>query len=259
MSTARAYPLSTRPRAAAAKPIKPSEDQMPPVDPLITLAGQFADGVWEQPVGAVGGWAGGFAADCVSQGIELRRVVEVQADETLALAIQKGAFIDVAFVELLVHRFGPRLPGWFVRHGHRYGRTVGDELSNELVQELWFRQFRARFGGYDPTQEFGAFLFVVTRNLFVQRVLRPRREVPLADWEGSTHADTVGLEVEFGEMLVRLDDALERLSTDYREVLRLKLAGHAPEAIAGMLGVPVKTVYRRLFHARRAVEQYLSG
>jgi len=232
---------------------------MPPVDPLTALAKRFTDEVWEIPAGEAGRWASGFVTECSSRGVGVRHVVEVQADETLALAIQKGVLLDLAFVELLVNRFGPKLPGWFVRHGRRYGYAVGEDLASELVQELWYRQFRARFGGYDPTQGFGTFLFVISRNLFVQRVLRARRDMPLAEWEGSTHADTVSLEAEFDEMRTRLDDAVERLSTDYQEVLRLTLAGHAPEEIAGMLAVPVKTVYRRLFHARRAVERDLSG
>jgi RNA polymerase sigma factor (sigma-70 family) len=232
---------------------------MSPVDPLTTLAGRFADEMWQRSTAALAVWQPVFAEECARSGIDLRRICEAQTDETLALAFQKEVFTDAVFVELLVTRFGPQLSRWFVRHGRRYGQTVGDELANELIQETWYRLFAGRLSGYDPTRVFGSFLFVVSRNLFVQRVIRLHREEPLGDWDDRTHADTVGLEVEFHEMAERLDVAVSHLSTEHREVLLHTLAGHPPEEIAGMLGIPVQMVYRRLFSARRAVERELSG
>jgi RNA polymerase sigma factor (sigma-70 family) len=254
MSEAHAYLLSTRPPSASQS--LGLEGLMPPVDPLTLLSKRFADAAWEMPAD---GWTCGFVAECDVHGLCIERVVEVQTDETLALVVQKGLFVSPAFVELLVNRFGPKLPGWFVRHGRRFGYAVGEELVGELVQELWYRQFRTKFGGYDSTRSFGVFLFVVSRNLFVQRVVRARREITLAEWEEPGLVDTVSLEIEFREMSRRVATALPRLSPDYEEVLRLTLAGRTPEEIAGILKVPVKTVYRRLFHARRAVERDLSG
>lgn len=235
------------------------EEFMPRADPLTLLAGRFAEAVWRCTPAAAEVWQQAFTEECAGVGVSIGCVCEKQTDETLALAFQKGAFADLVFVELLVTRFGPRLSRWFVRHGRRYGQTVDDELANELTQETWFRVFVGRLGGYDPTRGFGSFLFVVSRNLFVQRVVRPRRLQPLAGRDERAEADTVELEVEFRELRDRLDTALNCLSTEYREVLQLTLVGHTPEEITGMLGVTVQVVYRRLFYARRAVERELSG
>jgi RNA polymerase sigma factor (sigma-70 family) len=226
---------------------------------LTPLSRRFADAVWRCSPAAVGVWQQAFTEECAKACVPVARVCEMQTDETLALAFQKGAFADLVFVELLVTRFGPKLPGWFVRHGRRYNERVDDELANELTQETWYRVFSGRLRGYDPTRGFGSFLFVVSRNLFVQRVVRQRRVEQLVEWDDRAEADTVELEVEFRELRGRLEAALVSLSTEHREVLQLTLAGHTPEGIAGMLGVTVQVVYRRLFHARRAVERELSG
>lgn len=59
--------------------------------------------------------------------------------------------------------------------------------------------------------------------------------------------------VEAAETRARVYAALDRLSTRKREVLVLyEMEGLSGEEIAQAVGCPVKTVWTRLFHARRA-------
>ena len=149
----------------------------------------------------------------------------------------------------------------YAAHGaelHRFVlRATGDRaLSEDLVQEVFLRAWRAR-ARYDPqTASLRTWLFAITRNVVVDhvrvRAARPRTR-PLAEDEGSTLTDPSD---HVHRLMQRwlVEEALRRLGEDHRTALQeTYLADRPYDEVAAELGIPVSTLRSRVFYGLKAL------
>jgi len=149
---------------------------------------------------------------------------------------------DTAAFEVLVARY----------QGPLYAvasRMLGSrEDARDATQSAFLRAFE-RLGGYDPAFRFFSWIYRILVNecLNVLRSRRPEEPVPeLSEKRGPLER----LEAE--ERRRRVRTALRGLTAEHQEVLVLRhFAELSYDDIAGVLGVPAKTVKSRLFTARQ--------
>ena len=168
---------------------------------------------------------------------------------------------ESAFQEIL-DEWGPVLLGFFER------RTHDPELSEDLSQETFFRLFRHAHA-YRPRGTFGAFLFQVARNLWIDsyRARRarinptsldrtnPRTEVPIGDTVASEGPGPVQ-ESEETEQSRRLHALVDRLPENQRMCVELAIFGQMPyDRVGSLLGIPEGTVKSRMHYAMRKLRE----
>lgn len=146
-----------------------------------------------------------------------------------------------AFAKVFGH-FAPRLHAYLLRLG------TAPNVADELVQETMLRVWR-KAGRFTP--ESGAastWIFVIARNLRVDRLRRERSErgdtPDPTDWpDAAPGGEAELLAVERHE---RLRKALGALPEEQAKILRLSFFEDRPHAeIAQTLGVPLGTVKSR--------------
>jgi RNA polymerase sigma-70 factor, ECF subfamily len=142
--------------------------------------------------------------------------------------------------------------------------THDRDEAEDLVQETYLRA-RKGFGGFRPGTNFRAWIFQVSRNLFLtsRTGLQARMTDPLEESAEESLVDTGQPTPE--QVLVRAADqremqaALESLSAPHREVLLLcEVEEMSYQEIAQVLSVPIGTVMSRLARARSSLRQALA-
>lgn len=177
---------------------------------------------------------------------------ETQFDETAAIrASAKG---DRAAFGRLVRAYQRRA------YAAAYGFVGNREDALELAQESFARAFRAmpRFKDEMP---FYPWLYRIIRNLSLNHLKKKRRhgEQSLDELvESGFDARDDGLEpdsaAELGDLRDAVRQAMDRLSPEHREILKLRHFLELSYAeIAQCLGVPEGTVMSRLHAARKGL------
>ena len=167
-------------------------------------------------------------------------------DEALARRCQRGD--SGAFEELVVrhHRvlFNVAL------------RMLGSyEDARDATQTALVKAYQ-HLGSFDPTQRFFSWIYRILKNecLNVLRARRPSEPVP-PDWPAAAAPD----EIESAQRHRAVQEAMLALTPEYREVLVLRhFTELSYDEIAGVLGVPVKTVKSRLYTARQRLGELLT-
>jgi RNA polymerase sigma-70 factor (ECF subfamily) len=170
---------------------------------------------------------------------------ENEADAELVAKIANG---DLDALGVFFERYEPAVR----RYLGRLGATESD--ADDLVQTTFLDTAHAavRFDPHYPARTWllGIATVVVRRH---RRSLR-RHAARLATWAGVLRRELAPSPAELFERddaARRMSQALERLSPKKREVFVLvTLEGLSGEEAARSLGVPVKTVWTRLHHAR---------
>jgi RNA polymerase sigma-70 factor (ECF subfamily) len=163
------------------------------------------------------------------------------AASELIAAIADRADRD-AFVHLFTHYF-PRVKSFLMRSG-----TV-DSLAEELAQETMLRVW-CRAGSFDPAA--GApstWIFVIARNLRVDRLRGERYAEPLESGLGeSADPEPTGEGVVLAaERRERLRSALGSLSSEQASIVKLSFFEERSHSeIAEALGIPLGTVKSRV-------------
>ncbi len=142
------------------------------------------------------------------------------------------------------------------RYARHLTRDQGD--GDDLVQETMTRAWAARTR-FQPGTNFRAWLFRILRNLFLSD---RRRNVRNVSWNPDLDDDrlTTPADQESGVMLADLDAALGSITPGQAEALMLVAhEGLSYEEAASRLGVPMGTVRSRVFRARVAVVELLTG
>jgi RNA polymerase sigma-70 factor (ECF subfamily) len=141
--------------------------------------------------------------------------------------------------------------------------TRNDHDAEDVVQEACLRaqRFFAGFHGGDGR----AWLLRVVRNTCYTWLERNRPRVPAVAFDDEKHsaadqgASPLGLALA-EENVQKLHEAIEQLSTEYREVIVLReLEGLSYKDIASIAEVPTGTVMSRLARARERLQQALAG
>ena len=129
------------------------------------------------------------------------------------------------------------------------------EDARDVTQNVFIRAYE-HLGSFDPQRRFFSWIYriAVNESLNLRRMRRPQEA--LGAWiqvqGGQAEA------VEAGETAARVEQALARLSEEYREVVVLRYFGELSyEEISQAIGVPEKTVKSRLFSAKQRLSALL--
>src|SRR5262245_34800110 len=174
------------------------------------------------------------------------------ADAASLRALANG---DLQALGALYDRHAPALERTFARWG------IADGDVDDLVQATFLQVARAA-AHFDPTQSPRGWLFGIA-GMIVRRHRRSlvRRLARLARWSASASErppPTPGDVYEADEARRRVERTLARLSPKKRDVFVLvTLEGLSGQEAAQALGIPLKTVWTRLHHARRVLRAAL--
>lgn len=133
--------------------------------------------------------------------------------------------------------------------------------AEDVVQEAYLRALRY-FGGYrggDPR----AWMLAIVRNTFHTWRRRERHQDEAMEFDEDRHSEAVegehpGALLDAALDREALERALDRLPTEFREVLVLReLEGLSYKEISTVVGVPVGTVMSRLARARERLRRAL--
>lgn len=133
--------------------------------------------------------------------------------------------------------------------------------AEDVVQEAYLRALRY-FGGYRGGDA-RAWMLAIVRNTFHTWRRRERHQDEALEFDEARHSEAIE-EAHPGALLdtaldrEALERALERLPTEFREVLVLReLEGMSYKEIGTVVGVPVGTVMSRLARARERLRRSL--
>ena len=143
------------------------------------------------------------------------------------------------------------------------------DTAKDLVQETLLRAMVA-WESFEPGSNLRAWLFRILTNSFINGYRKRRRHQRFAAerpgdalsalyGRDQDHTDDLEVELTERELSDEVQDALDGLGADYRDVVeRADLRGEKYKDIADALHVPIGTVMSRLFRARRALEVELA-
>ena len=132
-------------------------------------------------------------------------------------------------------------------YAHSFLRNRHD--AEDAVQHAALRGFE-QFDRYDQERPFKGWWFAILRHCCLD-MLRARKANPVVSVKDGTVPDGVTAEPSDWE---ELTDAMDTLSLDHREILRLRyFADLNYEELAGALLIPRGTVMSRLHLARKSL------
>jgi len=184
---------------------------------------------------------------------------EERDDAELVRLILQG---EGGHFETLVGRYQTRLFRFISRF------TNDAEDARDVTQEAFMKVYGA-LDSFDPRYRFSTWLFRIAGNAAIDHLRRRRgRTVPLElppNEDGETRAfEPRETRPDPLEDLTRrrqrrvIDEAIEKLPDDYRELISLRHYGELPyEEIAELKGMPLGTVKNKLFRARQALRDLL--
>lgn len=160
----------------------------------------------------------------------MRRSLDQQKVNGLAQAACSGD--DLALAEL-VRTVTPRLLG-FLR---AKGASTHD--AEDVVQDAW-RRVVERLSEFDASHSFLSWMFVITRNLWIDRNRKARLRF---DSFGLESVDASALEPADVDHIEQLSGCLRLLSDEYRQIIQLRFGeGLALQEVADRLDLPYSSV-----------------
>ncbi len=142
--------------------------------------------------------------------------------------------------------------------GELYGFAVnclGDRgLAEELVQEVFTRVWR-HADQFDPNKAtFRTWLYGIARNAVIDFNRRRSVRPSLAAHEAATEPEAISDSIEQAVLRWQVAAALERLTPEHREVIRLAhFQGLTLREVAERTGLPLGTVKSRASYALRGL------
>lgn len=143
----------------------------------------------------------------------------------------------------------------------RYALAVSrhPDVADELVQEACERALASGGPGTDGTP-FLPWVFTILRNRWIDRLRRQQTEgqtVDIEDHEDSATSAGEDERVDARRTLARVQDAIDRLAPDQRELMLLVCVEELSyKEAAAVTGVPIGTVMSRLARARMRVAEW---
>ena len=172
------------------------------------------------------------------------KMTGVTIEVDLADLIERiGAARDKAALAQLFGILAPKVKSMMLKRG------AGNALAEDLVQETFLNVWR-KAELYTPERgAVGTWIFTIARNLLIDH-LRKQSSRPYEDLEGIKLESDLQLGIQLIEqkqVVERVSQAIETLSADHREVVRLSFMSELPHAaIAKRIGIPLGTVKSRL-------------
>ncbi|MSU62593.1 MAG: sigma-70 family RNA polymerase sigma factor [Pedosphaera sp.] len=183
-------------------------------------------------------------------------------DSTLIQRAQEG---DLAAYDQLVRRYQKGV------YATIYHMTSNHEDASDLAQETFIRAFRA-IGSFRGQSLFFTWLYRIavnkTLNFLKQRSRRAQMSLNDLDSDLLDHDSGLGglisdktprHELNLGELQVRLNEAMLKLSEPHRLVVTLHdIQGLSHEEISKIMDCNTGTVRSRLYYARQQLQGHLS-
>lgn len=173
--------------------------------------------------------------------------------ELLVLRCRRGD--PAAFRELVSTWERPLL--YYIR------RLLGpQDVEWDVLQEVWLRVFRNISSLREPSA-LPVWLYRIARRA-AMRHLRDKYADPAID-QAAPDLDAIEVEIDrrlsfSPEDAAQVHAALAKLPLPFREVLTLHFLEEMPvQDVAEVIGIPPGTVKSRLYHAKRALREVLSG
>lgn len=152
---------------------------------------------------------------------------------------------------------------------HLYRLVGRREAAMDLAQEVFLKVYQA-LGTFDPRYRFTTWLYRIASNSAIDHLRRKR--IATCPLEPAGHDDEPGDPgdrlpgndpspddvLRYRELEARVEDALTRLPTAYRELVLLRHRQHCRyDEIARITGLPIGTVKNRIFRAREMLRGLL--
>lgn len=181
-------------------------------------------------------------------------------DREIVRRIQSG---EMGAFDLLIERHKGRV------YAVIYNMVGNHEDAADLSQDVFMRAFKA-IGGYRSEANFYTWLYRIAINTTLN-FLKTRKEshLSLNEWDkglGEEPAfreleslESVGSQVDRGELQEKLNEALQKLSEEHRAVVVLHdIEGMRHQEIAKALGCSEATARSRLFYAHQRLQALLA-
>ena len=185
-----------------------------------------------------------------------------RTDEDQPLVARAQAGDAVAFDELVI-KYSPRL------YGLIYNMTSNHEDTNDMLQDVFAKAYRA-IKGFRGKSSFYTWIHTIAVNMTLNFLKKRGRRYHLSldDVDASIQNDKEFIEItsasspvreaDLGELQLRLNEAMMKLSDEHRAVVTMFHIQGMPHAeISKILGVSEGTVRSRLFYANRQLQNYL--
>jgi RNA polymerase sigma-70 factor (ECF subfamily) len=172
------------------------------------------------------------------------KMTGVNIEVDLAELIERiGRARDKAALAQLFGILAPKVKSTMLKRG------ASNAVAEDLVQETFLNVWR-KAELYTPERgAVSTWIFTIARNLLIDH-LRKQSSKPYEDLEGIELESDLphGIHlIEQKEVVERVSRAIETLSADHREVVRLSFMSELPHAaIAKHIGIPLGTVKSRL-------------
>lgn len=163
----------------------------------------------------------------------------------------------------LIRRYHPRL------YGLVYNMTSNHEDTNDVLQEVFAKAYRS-IQGFQGKSSFYTWMHSIAVNMTINFLKKRNRRqgVSMDDEDAGVQNDRSFIEATTGndpsheanltELQKRLNEAMQRLSTEHRAVVTMfDIQGMPHAEISKILGVSEGTVRSRLFYAHRQLQNYL--
>ncbi len=183
-------------------------------------------------------------------------------NEDVALVARTQAGDPGAFDQLVV-KYNPRL------YGLVYNMTSNHEDTNDLLQDIFAKAYRA-INGFRGKSSFYTWMHSIAVNMTINFLKKRGRRytMSLDDVDANIQNDKEFIELtatsspvreaDLGELQVRLNEAMMKLSHEHRAVVTMfDIQGMPHAEISKILGISEGTVRSRLFYAHRQLQNYL--
>jgi RNA polymerase sigma-70 factor, ECF subfamily len=176
-----------------------------------------------------------------------------QTDEQVAALVQKGQKESFG---ILMDRYERK----FFSYGRKF--LTGQDNIEDVVQEVFIKTYQ-NIQSFDTSQKFSPWIYRIAHNTFVN-ALRKKNKSPLRFFDFDTftahpvYEDTMPVEREQQRVNVLIDQGLDKLSPEYREIIILYyIQNFSYKEIADILHIPIGTVSVRLLRAKKALKKYV--
>ena len=134
------------------------------------------------------------------------------------------------------------------------GLLGSHDAAMDVTQEAFIRAYR-NFKSFNGEKKFFTWYYSILKNLCLNfiRDRKRKNETEYIEFKESEHSQNKSSEaIENKELIEKLQEAIDELDFDDREVIILKeFEDHTYKDIAEILNVPVGSVMSRLFYARK--------
>ena len=181
---------------------------------------------------------------------------EIYEDGALAKMVTEGD--SIAF-DTLFARHSDSIHAMLLKY------TGNSDDVNDLMQEAFMKAY-LKIGLYNPKYDFGAWIYTIARNTFVDfsrsrksNALNPQNLSPEIDNTAQSSSPTPEDYIIDAQQRAQIERYISMLPEDYRQLFELRfLDEYSYEEIAEKLDMKLGTVKTRIFRVRNMMCQFIT-